>query len=60
MNCLDIKDWLDIICKTIVSMIKEKTLHEIPKTFNIKKRFTEEEEAQYAQRTCVGKGTSKH
>ncbi|XP_012860032.2 S-phase kinase-associated protein 1 [Echinops telfairi] len=45
-NYLDIKGLLDVTCKTIANMIKGETPEEIRKTFNIKKDFTEEEEAQ--------------
>ena len=43
-NYLDIKPMLDAGCKTIANMIKNKTVEEIRKTFNIKNDFTPEEE----------------
>ncbi|CEG84996.1 Putative E3 ubiquitin ligase complex SCF subunit sconC [Rhizopus microsporus] len=45
-NYLDIKQLLDIGCKTVADMIKGKTVEEIRKTFNIVNDFTPEEEAQ--------------
>ena len=45
-NYLDIKELLDLTCKTIANMIKGKTVEEIRKTFNIKNDFTPEEEEQ--------------
>nr|XP_058935597.1 S-phase kinase-associated protein 1-like [Kogia breviceps] len=45
-NDVDIKDLLDVTCKTVADMIKGKTPEEIQKTFNIKNDFTEGEAAQ--------------
>ena len=39
-NYLDIKGLLDVTCKTVANMIKEKTPEEIRKTFNINYEFT--------------------
>ncbi|XP_049723846.1 S-phase kinase-associated protein 1-like [Elephas maximus indicus] len=45
-NYLDMKGLLDVTCKTVANRIKGKTPEELPKTFNIKNDFTEEEEAR--------------
>lgn len=45
-NYLDIKDLLDLGCKTIANSIKGKTPEEIRKLYNIISDFTPEEEEQ--------------
>ncbi|RKP22670.1 SCF ubiquitin ligase complex subunit Skp1 [Syncephalis pseudoplumigaleata] len=43
-NYLDIRSMLDLTCKTVANMIKNKSPEEIRRTFNITKDFTPEEE----------------
>jgi S-phase kinase-associated protein 1 len=45
-NYLDIRPMLDLTCKAVANMIKNKTPEEIRKTFNIVNDFTPEEEEQ--------------
>ena len=45
-NYMDIKNLLDVGCKTVANMIKGKSPDEIRKTFNITNDFTPEEEEQ--------------
>ena len=45
-NYLDIKPLLDLTCKTVANMIKNKSPDEIRSTFNIQNDFTPEEEEQ--------------
>ncbi|PHU20514.1 E3 ubiquitin ligase complex SCF subunit sconC [Capsicum chinense] len=45
-NYLNIKILLDLTCQTAANMIKGKTPEEIHKTFNIKNKFTPEEEEE--------------
>ncbi|XP_040590195.1 S-phase kinase-associated protein 1-like [Mesocricetus auratus] len=51
-NYLDIEGLLNVTCKTVASMIKEKT-EEIHKTFTVESDFTEEEEAQMRKEKLV-------
>ncbi|KAI8554021.1 hypothetical protein RHMOL_Rhmol05G0064900 [Rhododendron molle] len=43
---LNIKSLLDLTCQTVADMIRGKTPEEIRKTFNIKNKFTPEEEEE--------------
>jgi S-phase kinase-associated protein 1 len=43
---MDIKNLLDVGCKTVANMIKGKSPEEMRATFNIKNDFTPEEEAE--------------
>ena len=45
-NYLDIKSLLELACAKVASMIKNKSIEEIRKFFNIENDFTPEEEAQ--------------
>ncbi|KAI8049780.1 putative negative regulator sulfur controller-3 [Syncephalis plumigaleata] len=45
-NYLDIRSMLDLTCKTVANMIKNKSPEEIRKTFNITNDFSPEEEEQ--------------
>lgn len=45
-NYLDIRPLLEVGCRTVANMIKNKSPEEIRKTFNIQNDFTPEEEAQ--------------
>lgn len=45
-NFLDIKGLLEVACKTMANLTKDKTPEEIWKTFNIKKKFTDPDEDQ--------------
>ncbi|KAI3944996.1 hypothetical protein MKX01_028378 [Papaver californicum] len=45
-NYLNIKNLLDLTCRTVADMIKGKTPEEIRQTFNIKNDFTPEEEEE--------------
>jgi S-phase kinase-associated protein 1 len=45
-NYLDIKPLLELACAKVASLIKNKTIEEIRKFFNIENDFTPEEEAQ--------------
>ncbi|KAM7257726.1 hypothetical protein ACFE04_013467 [Oxalis oulophora] len=45
-NYMNIKGLLDMTCKTVADMIKDKTPEEIRRTFHIKSDFTPEEEEQ--------------
>ncbi|GAB2216128.1 hypothetical protein Droror1_Dr00023896 [Drosera rotundifolia] len=43
-NYMDIKGLLDLFCQSVADMIKDKTVEEVRKIFNIENDFTEEEE----------------
>jgi S-phase kinase-associated protein 1 len=45
-NYLDIKGLLDLTCRTLADMFRDKSPEEIRKTFNIKNDFTKEEEEE--------------
>ncbi|KAI9506239.1 hypothetical protein GGI25_002142 [Coemansia spiralis] len=45
-NYMDIKPLLDLGCKTVANMIRNKSAEEIRKMFNIEEDFTEEEKEQ--------------
>ncbi|KAJ3027540.1 UNVERIFIED_CONTAM: hypothetical protein HDU68_003626 [Siphonaria sp. JEL0065] len=45
-NYLDMKNLLDLGCKTVANMIKGKSVEEVRKLFNIVNDFTPEEEEQ--------------
>lgn len=45
-NFLDIKSLLDLTCKHVAGMIKNKSVEEIRQQFNIKNDFTPQEEEQ--------------
>lgn len=45
-NYLDIKPLLELACAKVASMIKNKSVQEIRKFFNIENDFTPEEEQQ--------------
>ena len=48
-NYLDIKPLLELSCAKVASQIKNKSVQEIRKYFNIENDFTPEEEAQIAE-----------
>jgi len=52
-NYLDMKNLLDLGCKTVANMIKGKSVDEIRKTFNIVNDFTPEEEEQIRKEVCT-------
>lgn len=43
-NYLEFKDLLDLGCKTVANMIKDKSVEELRVTFHLKNEFTPEEE----------------
>ena len=43
-NYLDLKNLLDVTCKTVANMIKSKTVDEVRATFNIENDFDPNEE----------------
>ncbi|XP_037039826.1 S-phase kinase-associated protein 1-like [Bradysia coprophila] len=45
-NFLDLKGLLNVVCKTLANMLKNKTADEIRKTFDLVNDFTAEEEDQ--------------
>ncbi|EGD81487.1 fimbriata-associated protein [Salpingoeca rosetta] len=45
-NFLDIKSLLDLTCKHVAGMIKNRSVEEIRQQFNIKNDFTPQEEEQ--------------
>jgi S-phase kinase-associated protein 1 len=46
INYLDIKGLLDLGCRMVADMMKDKSVKEIRKTFNIKNEYTPEEEEE--------------
>ncbi|KAG1485929.1 hypothetical protein G6F47_013052 [Rhizopus delemar] len=53
-NYLDIKQLLNLGCKTVANMIKGKTAEDIRRSYNITNDFTPEEEAQIYERKRMG------
>lgn len=52
-NYLDIKELLDLTCKTVANMMRHKTSEDIRQTFSIKNDFTSEKEVQTCEESYL-------